>query len=103
VLGGVAGLGLAQLMEKRLGMVGEPYHRGKTGRYMRASKASTALGVVATAAGKGLVRRAGAGLLLAGAALERFAVFNAGIDSAQDPRYTVEPQRERRAARRPGA
>jgi hypothetical protein len=103
VLGGVAGLGLAQLMEKRLGMVGEPYHRGKTGRYMRASKASTALGVVATAAGKGLVRRAGAGLLLAGAALERFAVFNAGIDSAQDPRYTVEPQRERRAARESGA
>src|SRR5947209_15013254 len=99
VLGGVAGLGLAQLMETRLGMVGEPYRTGGTGRYMRAAKASTALGVVATAAGKGLVRRAGAAMLLAGAALERFAVFNAGTDSANDPRYTVEPQRARRAAR----
>jgi len=97
VIGGAAGLGLSQAMEKRLGMVGEPYSRGRTGRYMRAAKASTALGLVATVAGKGLVRRAGAGLLLAGAACERFAVFNAGSDSATDPRYTVEPQRQRKA------
>jgi polysulfide reductase-like protein len=100
VLGGAASLGLSQTMENRLGMVGEPYHEGRTGRYMRASKASTALGLVATVAGKGLVRRAGGGLLLAGAALERFAVFNAGFDSAADPRYTVEPQRKRLAERR---
>ena len=66
---------------------------------MRAAKASTALGLAATMAGKGLVRRAGGGLLLAGAAFERFAVFNAGSDSARDPRYTVEPQRQRRAER----
>jgi hypothetical protein len=102
VIGGAAGLGLAQAMEKRLGMVGEPYHTGAAGRYMRASKASTALGVAGVAAGKGLVRRAGAGLLLAGAALERFAIFRAGFQSAEDPRYTVEPQRERLAERRNG-
>jgi polysulfide reductase-like protein len=99
VLGGAAGLGLSQVMEKRLGMVGEPYRTGRPGRYMRASKVSTALGLAATVAGKGLVRRAGAGLLLAGAAFERFAVFSAGSASAEDPRYTVEPQRERRVER----
>jgi hypothetical protein len=102
VLGGVAGVGLSQVMEKRLGMVGEPYHTGPSGRYMRASKASTALGVVGVAAGKGVVRRAGAGMVLAGALLERFAIFKAGFESAKDPRYTVEPQRARLAERRNG-
>jgi hypothetical protein len=103
VLGGAAGLRLSQLMERRLGMVGEPYRRGRPGMYMRASKASTALGLAATVAGKGLVRRAGAGMLLAGAAFERFAIFSAGSASAEDPRYTVEPQREHRAQRGGGA
>jgi hypothetical protein len=69
---------------------------------MRASKASTALGVVGVAAGKGVVRRAGAGMVLAGALLERFAIFKAGFESAKDPRYTVEPQRARLAERRNG-
>ncbi len=34
-------------------------------------------------------------LVLAGAALERWAVYKAGFQSARDPRYTVIPQRER--------
>jgi hypothetical protein len=38
---------------------------------------------------------AGAALILMGAAAERWAVFKAGFVSAQDPRYTVKPQRER--------
>jgi hypothetical protein len=33
--------------------------------------------------------------LLAGAALERWAIFRAGMDSAADPAATIEPQRER--------
>jgi hypothetical protein len=33
--------------------------------------------------------------LLAGSALQRFGVFEAGIASSRDPRYVVEPQRER--------
>ena len=33
--------------------------------------------------------------LLAGAVLERWAVFKAGFQSARDPQYTVAPQRER--------
>jgi hypothetical protein len=44
--------------------------------------------------------------LLAGAACTRFAVFEAGIASAKDPKYVVVPQRERllrgqQAAERP--
>jgi hypothetical protein len=38
--------------------------------------------------------------LLAGSALSRFGIFAAGMASASDPRYTVEPQRQRRDARR---
>jgi hypothetical protein len=33
--------------------------------------------------------------LLAGSACTRFGVFEAGQESAKDPRYTVVPQRER--------
>jgi hypothetical protein len=37
-----------------------------------------------------------AGLALAaGSALQRFGVFEAGVASAKDPKYTVVPQRER--------
>jgi hypothetical protein len=33
--------------------------------------------------------------LMAGSALTRFGIFEAGQQSARDPRYTVVPQRER--------
>jgi hypothetical protein len=46
-------------------------------------------------------RRAG-GLLAAGSLLTRFGVFEAGMASARDPKYTVVPQRERLAARQNG-
>jgi hypothetical protein len=51
-----------------------------------------------TGAGGALVPRvpkAGAGAILAGALLERWAIFRAGFASAGDPKYVVEPQRER--------
>jgi hypothetical protein len=38
-----------------------------------------------------------AGLELTGRALGRFGTFHAGVDSAEDPRHTLEPQRERLA------
>ncbi|MBO0894112.1 MAG: hypothetical protein J2O39_07020, partial [Acidimicrobiales bacterium] len=41
---------------------------------------------------------AGAALLL-GSALTRFGIFEAGNRSARDPRYVVEPQKARLAAR----
>jgi hypothetical protein len=53
-------------------------------------------------------RRSRAASALAGAALlassvtTRFAVFEAGMDSAKDPKYTVVPQRERLDAENAG-
>jgi hypothetical protein len=38
---------------------------------------------------------AGAALVVA-SGCTRFGIFHAGVQSAADPRYTVEPQRERR-------
>ena len=38
--------------------------------------------------------------LLASSALTRFGVLEAGLRSAEDPRYTIEPQKARLAARR---
>ncbi|MER6130359.1 polysulfide reductase, partial [Streptomyces sp. NPDC001795] len=47
---------------------------------------------------RGLAAVAGAALLTGSAAL-RFGVFQAGVASAEDPKYTVVPQRERLRAR----
>ena len=40
---------------------------------------------------------------MAGSACTRFGVFEAGQDSAKDPKYTVVPQRERLDRRRQAA
>ena len=98
VVGALVELGAEQLMERRLGMVAETLHQGSAGRRLRTAKALTAAG----AAGAGILARrsrlaaivAGAALL-AGSAFTRFGLFEAGMASAKDPKYTVEPQRER--------
>ena len=66
-------LAATEVMERRLGFVGEPYHEGEAGRFSRLAKGLTAGGAVVTAvAGR---RRAGAiagaALLLAGGVAER--------------------------------
>ncbi|MFQ3560214.1 polysulfide reductase NrfD [Streptomyces gramineus] len=82
--------------ERRLGMVAETYREGRAGTLLRAARLLTATGA---ATGLVLGRRsrpaaALAGLaLLAGSACTRFGVFAAGVASAEDPRYTVVPQR----------
>jgi hypothetical protein len=97
--GAVLELGAAQAMERRLGELGEPYHQGPAGRLARLAKACTAAGAGLVALG-GRRRRgvaaAGAALVLAGSACERWAVYKAGFQSARDPKYVVGPQRERR-------
>jgi hypothetical protein len=102
VAGAVLELGAAQAMERRLGELGEPYHHGPAGRLARLAKACTAAGAGLVALGGRRRRRvaaAGAALVLAGSACERWAVYKAGFQSARDPRYIVEPQRARMAAR----
>lgn len=102
---GAAGDYLAvEAMEKQLADVGvdEPLHHGNAGTMMRLAKALTVAGGVGSLlAGRSRAVAVASGLALATAsALTRFAVVEAGIDSAKDPKYTVAPQKARLAARR---
>jgi hypothetical protein len=98
LLGATAELVAERLLERKLGIIAETLHEGTAGRRLRAAKALTAAGtvVVATLAQRSrLAAAAGGSALVAGSALTRFGLFAAGIASARDPRYTVEPQRQR--------
>lgn len=100
VVGAVAELVAEQLLERRLGMVAETMRVGTAGRRLKAAKALTVAGALGAATVARRHRVAAAltgGALLAGSALTRFGIFAAGMASAQDPRYTVEPQRARLA------
>jgi hypothetical protein len=91
----------AKLMERRMGDVAEPYHTGKGGQLMRAGQvlggAGGALALLSRRR-RGFGRLGGA-LLLASSACTRLGIFAGGMASAEDPKYTVKPQRERAAAR----
>jgi polysulfide reductase-like protein len=97
VAGAAGELAATTLMERRLGELGEPYHEGEAGRFETAGKALTAAGGLLMAATHR--RRTGAALMLAGAFATRWSVYKAGFQSAANPRYVVEPQRARAAAR----
>jgi hypothetical protein len=94
----------SELMKRRLGDLASVYERGEAGTFDKISTALTIAGG-ALIAGSGR-RRAGAAaggaLLLAGALTKRWAVFKAGIASAEDPQQTVGPQRQRLGERRAG-
>jgi hypothetical protein len=100
-LAGTAGEILAtRLMERRLGDLARPYHHGR-GKVL----SQTARGLIAVGAGvialrgrrSGAAAAAGGALVLAGSALERFAIVEAGHASAADPDFVVSPQRARLA------
>jgi hypothetical protein len=97
-LAGAAGeLAATAVMERRLGELGEPYHEGAAGRFVKAAKVLTAAGA-GMMAGAGRRRAgvaAGAALMLGGALATRWAVYKAGFQSAADPKYVVGPQRAR--------
>lgn len=96
--GGASELAASKLMEQRLGLASEAYTTGRAHRLRAWSQRLTALGLVgATLAGhRSRAVAAASGLaLLAGSALQRFGVFEAGVASAKDPKYVVVPQRQR--------
>ena len=95
--GGVVELAAGEVMERRMGLVAEAFEEGEAGRLMKAAKAATAGAVVTAALGRWfpLVGRLSGLLGLAGSALTRFGIFQAGVQSAEDPRFVVIPQRER--------
>lgn len=90
-------IGASRLLERRLGMVAEPYRQGRSGALVRAGEALAVAGSAGAVAGRrSRVARALSGVaLLAGSALTKWGVFEAGRVSAADPKYTVVPQRER--------
>jgi formate-dependent nitrite reductase membrane component NrfD len=97
VAGAAVELVAGEVMERQLGLLGDVYQKGRAHTLMRASKACLAAGAVGTVLGRR--RRWSAALsglaLMAGSALTRFGVFDAGIASANDPAHIVVPQRER--------
>lgn len=106
VAGALAELAIEHRMEQSMGLSAEALHEGTAGGLMKASKALTAAGALGTALFGGRSRIAAmiSGLmLLAGSACTRFGVFEAGQESAKDPKYTVVPQRERVDRRRAAA
>lgn len=98
VAGVVAEGALMQLMELRLGTVGEVYREGEAGKFSRAAKGLATAGAALLAL-RGKKSRAalvlGGAMVCAGEMCVRWAVYKAGFQSARDPKYVVEPQRER--------
>ena len=96
---------LMPLMEKRLGFVGEVYAQGPAKRLKRGARALTLGGAALIALAGRRDRRAaavGGAAASAGELCLRWSVFQAGLGSARDPKYTIAPQRER-VDRRPAS
>jgi DMSO reductase anchor subunit len=90
-------LGMARRMRSRMGLASETYEQGRAGTLVTMAEVLTAAGAVTAVVGRrSRLASALAGVsLLAGSAFLRFGIFHAGVQSAEDPRYTVEPQRQR--------
>jgi hypothetical protein len=97
VAGAALELAGAHRVETRLGLLSEPYRTGRAGRLLRAGRALTAAGVVGALLGRrSRVVSAASGLaLLAASVATRFGIFEGGVASGKDPKYTVVPQRAR--------
>jgi Polysulphide reductase, NrfD len=103
VLGVLGDVVAMKVMERRMDPVAaEPLHHGDPGRMLTWSERLAVAGGLGTLlGGRQRVVAALSGLaLMAASALTRFGVFEAGKESARHPRYTIEPQKRRLAARR---
>jgi hypothetical protein len=103
VLGVLGDVIAMKFMEHRMDPVAaEPLHHGNPGRMLRWSERLVIAGGLGTLLGgrnRGVAAVSGLALMTA-SALTRFGVFEAGKESARDPRYTIEPQKRRLAVRR---
>lgn len=96
--GAVLALAMEGRMARSMGLSAETLRHGTAKRLMDASRALTiggALGTIVLGGRHPGAARVSGAALLAGSACTRFAIFEAGQESARDPRYTVVPQRER--------
>jgi formate-dependent nitrite reductase membrane component NrfD len=95
-------LAAERAMERRLGDLAEPYHSGEAARPAKVAKGLMRAGALLVGIGgrrRPWLSRVGAAATLAGVALTRWSIFKAGFESAEDPRFTVQPQRERLSGR----
>jgi len=94
--GAVVELAADAAMHHRLGPLAGPYRTGTAAGPGRTATALTAAGSVLAVVSRPrpAAARAGAVMVMAGAALTRWSVFRAGFDSAADPLYTVTSQRQ---------
>lgn len=103
-LAGVAGEVVSMhLMKQRMDSVAaEPLEQGRPGTWLTWSERLAIAGATGTILGgrRRWVAALSGAALVASSALTRFGVFQAGKDSVKDPKYTVEPQRNRLAKRR---
>jgi formate-dependent nitrite reductase membrane component NrfD len=97
LVGATAELVAAHQLEHSLGLVSEPYRTSRAGKLLKAAR-----GLTVAAAGLSLAaRRSKAAAVASGAAYlaaglcTRFGVYQAGVESARDPKYVVVPQRAR--------
>lgn len=96
-VGALSELWIGEIMTSQLGELAEPFEDKPAHGWHRASKILTAAGGFGAALLGGT--RVGAALsgaaLMAGSLATRFGVFEAGMESAKDPKYTLKPQRAR--------
>lgn len=96
-------LAASRSIETRLGLLSEPYRQGSAGRLLRTGRSLTLVGALGALLGgrSRLVSALSGAALLAAAAATRFGIYQGGVASMTDPRYTVVPQRERLDQGRP--
>jgi hypothetical protein len=90
-------------IEYQLGLLSEPYRQGRPGRLLRASRVLVMAGTLGALAGRRsrVVSALSGAALVAASLATRSGVYEGGVASAKDPRYTVTPQRERLAGGEP--
>jgi DMSO reductase anchor subunit len=101
VIGAAVELIAKRQLLARLDDLAEPYEAGTTGAILRVAQFLTAGALAGAVLGRRnrVVSALAGASLLAASALTRFGVFEAGMASARDPKYTIIPQRRRRDRR----
>ena len=102
--GAVVELAAERRMEQSMGLSAETLHDGTAGRWIRAATALTAAGAVGALVGRRsrVLSMVSGAAMMAGSLCTRMGVYEAGLASARDPKYTVVPQRERAGRWVPG-
>jgi len=100
VVGATVELIAKRQLLNRIGDLKEPYETGTTGAVLRVAEFLTAGALAGAVLGRRsrVVSALSGASLVAASALTRFGIFEAGMASARDPKYTIIPQRRRRDA-----